>query len=230
MWKWVNCLEARAPRDRSIVHLNFDETAFPMWLPPRIGYIARGDGKDDTTRLDYGAPVSLRQQRASTSCLVFLADAPEVQRRLPLWIFANRHTCRITDAKFFQQSETETLVYVRRRASAWCTSRDITGIIAELRRHLEPFMASCTFLLSLDGCPTHLTPQVAQACGRANIGIVFIPRKMTGILQPLDTHVFQPRESGSPETPWKCCANHHRRQRYSSATSSIFGGSARGTS
>lgn len=60
-------------------------------------------------------------------------------------------------------------------------------------------MATHTFSLRIDGCPTHVTSKVAEACGRASMGIVFVPRTMSGILQPLDVYVFQRVKAAAQE-------------------------------
>ena len=48
----------------------------------------------------------------------------------------------------------------------------------------------CVPVLIMDCCPVHLVEKVLADASRAGVYLIFVPAKMTWVLQPLDTHVF----------------------------------------
>ena len=47
-------------------------------------------------------------------------------------------------------------------------------------------------VLVMDACRLHLHRSLAEACLREGVWLVIVPARLTWLLQPLDTHAFQP--------------------------------------
>lgn len=55
---------------------------------------------------------------------------------------------------------------------------------------LAPFKNEFRLAMIMDALPAHIAPNVIRACRDSGVVPIIVPPKTTGILQPLDTHVF----------------------------------------
>ena len=56
---------------------------------------------------------------------------------------------------------------------------------------LREYLDHREIILLMDMAPCHMHPSVFALARRKGIRIVLIPARLTGLLQPLDTHVFR---------------------------------------
>ena len=90
-------------------------------------------------------------------------------------------------------------VHLIRQRSAWNNTetqkRVLRLLAAALREHertaVRPGMKRWQPALLLDACRLHIHPSVAQSAAALGIWLVVVPARLTWLLQPLDTHVFQ---------------------------------------
>ena len=59
-----------------------------------------------------------------------------------------------------------------------------------LKLVLEPLLPTMQAMLAFDAAPIHLQPGVLELLGELDIWWLLIPKKLTWLLQPLDTHGF----------------------------------------
>ena len=59
-----------------------------------------------------------------------------------------------------------------------------------LKLSLEPLLATMQPILSFDAAPLHLQPDVLELLAELDIWWQLVPKKLTWLLQPLDTHGF----------------------------------------
>ena len=81
-------------------------------------------------------------------------------------------------------------VFLRRQVSGWSNTEQHKIIIRILKLALEPVLATMQPILSFDAAPLHLQPEVLELLGELDIWWLLIPKKLTWLLQPCDTHAF----------------------------------------
>jgi hypothetical protein len=64
-------------------------------------------------------------------------------------------------------------------------------IVRKVREALAPFAAEVQPILLMDTVKLHWTPAVLATCRRQGVWPMPVPAKLTWLLQPLDTHLFQ---------------------------------------
>jgi len=74
--------------------------------------------------------------------------------------------------------------------SGFCTVRTLAYYLRLLARTVRSARPDCVPLLVMDVCPVHLVEKVLADARRAGVYIIFVPAKMTWMLQPLDLRVF----------------------------------------
>ena len=168
--------------------LNLDETAVPLeFTHTRGNIIVREDG-----RRIKNLPKQLAN-RSALRCFFthvgIICDDPAVQVVLPqVMFFASQHLSwkNWTDI----QAVLPKNVFVRRQVSGWSNTEQHKVVLRILKLALEPFLATMQPILSFDAAPLHIHPEVLELLGELNIWWLLIPKKLTWLLQPLDTHCF----------------------------------------
>ena len=187
-FKWGNFLGSFAGAERPILRLNMDETSVKLASTMKKGYVMIG-GRPRRIALRGGPRPSLSLRRSALSLVAFACDDPSVQPSLPHVFVTNEHVLSKGDVEGLRMSCPGN-VFVLRRRSSWVNTSLLVEIIELLAEMIRPLLASRTVVLSMDACRTHLNPQVAKACAKAGIFIMFIPALATSCLQPLDVCVF----------------------------------------
>ena len=185
-WRWWNHLESKsAAAGKKVLRINVDETNIARAYDSKRGLVL-------TTR-HRRKPVLLPQPqraRGSFSHVAFICDDPSVQPRLPQLILGNEHVLPRRDLEALQSSLAPN-VYLIRGKSSWLDHPTFCMALRWLARALQDMKASHAFLLLLDCCYVHLHPSVLRTARKFNIGLCFVPKKTTWLLQPCDTHLFR---------------------------------------
>ena len=168
--------------------LNLDETAVPLeFTHCRGNIITRARGKKIK---------DMPKQMANRSAIrcffthaAIICDDPAVQPLLPqVMFFAGRHLSWKIWTEL--QEALPQNVFVRRQVSGWSNTEQHKVILQIMRLALEPVLATMQPILSFDAAPIHLHPDVIELLRELGIWWLLIPKKLTWLLQPLDTHGF----------------------------------------
>ena len=168
--------------------LNLDETAVPLEFTHSRGNII--------TRLGGKKIKDMPKQLANRSAVrcffthvAIICDDPAVQPLLPqVLFFAGRHLSWKNWTEL--QEALPRNVFLRRQVSGWSNTDQHKIIIRILKLALEPLLPTMQPILSFDAAPIHLQPSVLELLGELDIWWLLVPKKMTWLLQPLDTHTF----------------------------------------
>ena len=180
------------------LRINMDETSICLW---------QGDGKgavlcSKTRRrrwsaevaedegADVGQPANRKARRTCFTHVAFICDRPEVQPLLPQVLIGNCSTFLVSD---WQQllAQCPPNVYLIRQKSAWNNAEVCARILRILGVVLRPLSARFQPILLMGARNVHLRVSVAECCSRQGIWLVVIPARLTGLMQPCDTHAFQ---------------------------------------
>ena len=129
------------------------------------------------------------QLRGHVTLLGFITPEPEIQKRLPQIILGN-------PAKFTRSvlaamaGSVPGPIRLWRQASAWNSHETMRAVITLLMQLLGPFLQTRRPVLIMDVARCHIHESLFGLCKRLGLRVVFVPAKMTWLLQPLDTHGF----------------------------------------
>ena len=188
-WQWFNCLSTKIPVGKTVLRINMDETSVCLWQGHGKGTVLFRKRRDPP-----GAePVQRADRRKRRTCLTYVAficDRPELQPLLPQVIIGNFGTFLARDLPGLQAASPANVELIRQK-SAWNDARLQARIVRKLGLALRPFLREFQPVLLMDAVPLHFAGPVVQACYAWGLWPVIIPAKMTFLLQPCDTHLFQ---------------------------------------
>ena len=188
-WKWCQwlCQKARAAGKVPLV-LNLDETAVPLeYTHTRGNVIVRESGKRIK---DLPKQIANRSQvRCFFTHVGIISDDPTVQAHLPqVMFFAGKHLSWKNWTEL--QAELPGNVFVRRQVSGWSNTEQHKIILRLLKLSLQPFLDTMQPIVTFDAAPLHLHQEVIEVLSELGLWWLLVPKKLTWLLQPLDTHVF----------------------------------------
>ena len=113
-----------------------------------------------------------------------------VGKLLPQILLGNARTFA---KKWMQPAQAEVggNIVLWRERSAWNNHFLMQRYICLLSRCLADYLETCTVFLVVDMAPCHIHQSVFATARRKGIRMILVPAGLTGILQPLDSHVFR---------------------------------------
>ena len=188
-WTWANYLKSQAPTGRNTVFINMDETSLPFGLaslkgnkfvrrPKKVG---AGPGHD---RL----PSS--HKRGALSLIAFVSSEPSLQKHLPQILLGNKHQLAQKLRRRIAHKDFGKLL-IWSAPSAWVSHPIMSRILETLSASLRDFSAGRHFVLVLDCARCHISADLVNKATRLHLWMLFIPAKLTWLLQPLDVQVFR---------------------------------------
>ena len=189
-WQWWNFAWSQRPVGKDVVRLNMDETSVCLFPGNAKGTVWAGKRKRRSGFPEAAQKVGRSTRRTCLTHVAFICDRPSWQALLPQVIIGNSHTFALRDWPQLLQDAPGN-VYLARRKSAWNNSELLVQIIQLLGAALRPHLGAAQPMLLLDACRLHFNEAVLQACLKQGIWPILVPAKLTWLLQPCDTHVFQ---------------------------------------
>ena len=172
-----------------VVHINLDETCVKLCPGVPLGAVAIDGTSSKKEALEQEQKASLRARRSAMTFVCSVCDDTNVQRALPQVIIGNERVLPLSAANILNKKYTDN-IYVLRQKSSWVNQDTMVRIIELLGACLRAFKKTHFFILSMDACPCHCTSQVAKACAKEGLHLLYVPASMTSVMQPCDTHVF----------------------------------------
>lgn len=188
MWRWLTHVETMTPAGKQILWLNLDETSVAVHF---LG--GRGTVVTDRTPGGLASKLGVRASKAALRGAVthvgLICDNSTLQPLLPQVIIGNRR--RFTRKLLAAVATSKPSgVHLFAEKSAWNSHDIMVRVLRLLAEALEPYKAIWQPVLMLDVATCHVGPKVAAAARSLGIQLVYVPARMTGLLQPLDVAVF----------------------------------------
>ena len=179
-----------AGTDKQLLVINWDETACRLHYSGGRGFCTRAAEGDASSqpRLMQHAPTS--RKRGSLTHVALVCTDSAIQPKLPQIVMGNERTLTAGELTAIEGQNLPPNVQVWRRKSAWVTKDSMREILKEIWKCVRPYQKERQVVLLLDSHPCHLDPKFLANCVRKKIWVVFVPAKLTWLLQPLDTHAF----------------------------------------
>ncbi len=155
----------------------------------QLGIVAV-DGVSDPRPKSCYAGASKSSARGALTHIAVVCSRTDVQPLLPQFFLGSHQVLRkkaVAEAEAGAPSSVRFLC----RASSWATCSIIIEVLEAVAAALKPFVAQCSPTLLLDCAPMHISEEVFRAAICCGLRLVFVPARMTALLQPLDVFAFR---------------------------------------
>lgn len=186
-WQWLNYLLSKVPAGKKALVINVDETAVCLFQGTGKGTIMAGKKRRRDGPVQR---VNRATRRTYLTHVAFICDNPFYQKFLPQVLIGNEHTLLVRDMPELQRKCPGHFTLLRQK-SAWNNKQLMCTIVEKLARALAPFAAKVQPILLMDVAKLHWAPPVVNICERKGVWPMPVPAKLTWLLQPCDTHMFQ---------------------------------------
>lgn len=183
--QWWKHVRSRVPHATPVLRVNLDETSIALGQGGGVGSIFLS--KRRFKELVEAVPSSKR--RRCMTHIAFICDRTDLQPRLPQVIVANESTFLVRELAALQGACPPNVHLVRQK-SAWNNEVLCAHVIGLLKKAVAGHSGGAQIILLLDCSRIHTTAAVISACRRHDVWPIFVPAKLTWLLQPLDTHAF----------------------------------------
>lgn len=135
--------------------------------------------------------VTRGQTRSAVSLIALLCDDTGIQAKLPQYVLGNENVLpQSIRSELVAEGVLLPNVELVRRKSAWVDDAILALIAGHWGRVLWPERGRYQPILLVDACPAHMGRRFLRALARWGIWVVFLPARLTWLLQPADTHCF----------------------------------------
>jgi hypothetical protein len=118
-----------------------------------------------------------------------ICDRTDLQPLLPQVLIGNEATLLVRDMPALQAACPANVRLIRQKSS-WNNGLLCAMIVGLIAAALSAHTDSLQIVLILDAVRLHFAEPVLTACRRHGVWPVFVPARLTWLLQPLDTHGF----------------------------------------
>ena len=184
-YQWQQWISEVVLKGEPRVYVNIDETSIQKAMVPRKGY---GLFKINLKKGKVRAIISQKGTRSHCTLLACTTDHAALQPHLPQFVVPkDKQTNRREKAALNRMLPP--IVWVQKEAG-WVTSKLMPTFITQIRRVCNTHCPDKALILVLDNAPTHRQIDVIKHCSRLGVFPLFIPSKLTWLMQPLDSHSF----------------------------------------
>lgn len=184
--------EAAGPRAPLVV--NLDETSLAYHMSGLKGTVVKGSKARDGARL--------ADVRGHVSYLASITHDVSVQPLLPQVLLGNVHKFTVKMLRTLQP-DVPANVHLWRELTAWNTHATMRRYVTLLADSLGSLVQTRYVILLLDCAAVHFHPSIEKLAKEKGLRLVYVPTKMTSLLQPCDTHLFSIFKHALQEN-WRC--------------------------
>jgi DDE superfamily endonuclease len=189
-WTWMNYLPEHIPSGKKPCLLNLDETSVHYYYGDKKGNVSKTSlhpqGHNAATQ-----KVTRKDMRACVTHAAILAENPEVQQILPQWVLGNTNVMLKRDVTKVHASVAPNIQFIRGK-SGWMNVTVMVKLLKEIAKRVGDHDPQWQIILMLDCARQHIHEKITAAARRYNVWLVYVPAKLTWLLQPCDTHLFAP--------------------------------------
>ena len=182
-WQWFNYVEGQVPVGKTMLRVNLDETAVCLFQGGARGTIFASKKRVSAT----AESASLSTRRRYMTHVGLICDRPDLQPLPPQFLIGNERTFLATEMVALQAGCPPNVKLVRQK-SAWLNAALCRRIVRALKVALAPHLGSLQIVLVMDTARVHVA--ALDGCRAEGVWTVFVPARLTWLLQPLDTNAF----------------------------------------
>lgn len=188
-WQWYNGIAAKCPVGRTVLAINIDETYISFHQGLKRGCI----GVEKYMLPDGARPPAQRasrhELRMGLTHVGIICDTPEIQPLLPQVLIIPDNVLLKRDlvaAKSLMPGP----IYILRRPTKWVTIEICCWILRMIQWTLREVRSRYHVVVLMDVLGQHMATEVMDLMSTLSFYAVFVPAKLTWLLQPCDTHCF----------------------------------------
>lgn len=134
-------------------------------------------------------PIKSSDARTNISLLAFVTHDSSIQPKLPQIFIGNAHSFTYKLLKALS-SKIPGGYHLWREDSSWNNHRIMCKALRLLVKCLKDYLTSHQLILVMDVARCHLHNSIFSLAKRLDVILMYVPAKLTWLLQPADTHVF----------------------------------------
>jgi hypothetical protein len=186
LYSWTTWLFDRVLASREYVVINMDETALPRLIARRAGNVAAL--VSGTSREQLFERVARQESHGHVTLVACIASDASLQPFLPQFILAK--DARLAAIEKHALRNLRPPMAWLEGTNGWMTSLVLCAVLTRVRRALAACAPLAEIAFLMDSAPQHVQPRVLAHAARLRLHLLFVPSRVTWLLQPLDTHVF----------------------------------------
>jgi hypothetical protein len=133
--------------------------------------------------------VSRKDMRACVTHAALVAEDPAIQQLLPQWVLGNMSVMLKRDVAKVQPLVSPNIQFIRGKCG-WMNATMMVKLLRAIKLALTPVDYEKQIILLLDCARQHLHAKITAAAKACDIWLLYVPAKLTWLVQPCDTHVF----------------------------------------
>ena len=184
---WAQWLRADVLRGGNVVYINLDETSVERLSPHRRGHVLSIPRAGVSASLVHER-ISRAESHGHLTLVALICSDPTLQPLLPQ-IFLTKDA-KLTVAERVAFRALPAPLHWFRGTDGWVTAANFPGLLTFIRRQVLLARPGCQIVLLMDCASQHMANNVLAHCRRLRLLIMFVPARLTWLLQPLDSHVF----------------------------------------
>lgn len=169
------------------VIVNLDETAVERVIPRRAGHVAAPRVRGVARPLMHERVARAESHGHLTLVAIATPDAA-LQPLLPQFILTKDDRLSVAERARLEGMAAPVMWY--RGTNGWVTQDNFPSLLTALRRVLRDHRPGLEYVVVLDCAAQHMCGRVIGHAARLGLHLMFVPSRLTYLLQPLDTHVF----------------------------------------
>lgn len=134
--------------------------------------------------------VSSSEGKATLSFLTFLTHDARIQPKLPQILLGNKHIMLLSMLRTLLPEKPANF-YLWREDSSWNSHRIMRRAMTLLMERLKEYTDTHQVILVLDVAKCHFHQSITTLANSLGLRLVYVPAKLTWLLQPADTHCFR---------------------------------------
>ena len=170
------------------LYINMDETSVAFHFGRQRGLVVRNRSLPPGKAYKK-EHVIIGDARWNMSFLAFMTHDADIQQKLPQIFISNKHQIPAKSLPHITHDLPEN-VYLWREDSAWNCHASMRRALCCLAKHVEGYTATHQLILVLDVAKSHYHTTIFTLAARKGIRLLYVPAKLTWLLQPADTHAF----------------------------------------
>ena len=188
-WQWYNSAASKCPPGRSILNINLDETYVSYHQGLRRGIVAVEKHILPTGERPLTQRASRHELRMGLTHVGIICDDVEVQRLLPQVLIVPDNVLRkrdLAEAKALMPPH----VYILRRPTKWVSVDVLIWVMRLIQWSLRAVRHKFHIVFLMDVLAQHFADDLVREMAGLAFWCIFIPGRLTWLLQPCDTHAF----------------------------------------
>ena len=187
--QWAKSARAAAATQGKLpLFINMDETSIAYSYDTGKGLVvskkALPSGKSHKK-----APRNSSDHKTRVSFMAFVTHDSAIQPKLPQIFVGGEKALPLKVIKAVSPHVPEGF-YLWREKSSWNNKVLMCRALRLLAKHLKEYLATYQVVLVLDVARSHRHQSIYSLAHRLGIILMYVPAKLTWLLQPADTHVF----------------------------------------